>query len=73
MQISIIVAIVTAAASAFAIVEQMKSEAKIHAEKRYHAMDDLTKLLGKCTTPISDIERAGQPVIADAQLTPKSS
>ena len=50
---------------AFAIVEQMKSEAKTYAEKRNHAMDDLTKLLARRTTPMSDVERAGQRVIGD--------
>jgi hypothetical protein len=50
---------------ALAIVERMKSEAKAYAQERENAMDALTKLLAKRQTPMSDIERASKPLIAD--------
>ena len=48
---------------ALAILDQMKSEAKVYAQKREGSVDVLAKLLAQRTTPISDIKHAGELLI----------
>jgi len=50
---------------ALVIVDQMKAEAQAAAKQRQKSVDALNSVLAKRTTPVSDIERAAQPLVAD--------
>jgi len=50
---------------ALVIVDQMKAEAQAAAKQRQKSVDVLNGVLAKRTTPVSDIERAAQPLVAD--------
>jgi hypothetical protein len=50
---------------ALAIVDQMKAVNKAYTKQREASVDALNTLLGKRATPVSDIERAAQPLITD--------
>ena len=54
---------------ALAIIEQMTAEAKAYAKQREKSVDALNGILGKRTTPVSDIERAAQPLVADDRVS----
>ncbi len=50
---------------ALAIVDQMKAVIKANAKQRENSVDALNALLSKRETPVSAIERAAQPLVAD--------
>jgi len=50
---------------ALAIVDQMKAESKAYSQKIEKSVDVLNKLTTKRTTPMSEIEHAGQPLISE--------
>jgi hypothetical protein len=50
---------------ALVIVDQMKAEARAAAKQRQKSVDALNSVLAKRTTPVSHIERAAQPLVAD--------
>ena len=50
---------------ALVIVDQMKAEAQAAAKQRQKSVDALNSVLAKRTTPVSDIERAAQPLVVE--------
>ena len=50
---------------ALVIIDQMKAEAQAASKQRQKSIDELNSVLAKRATPVSDIERAAQPLVAD--------
>ncbi len=53
---------------ALAIIDQMKAVTKSYAKQREGSVNALNALLAKRQTPVSEIERAVQPLVADDRM-----
>lgn len=54
---------------ALALVDQMKTQSTDYAQRREKSSDALVKLAAKRATPVSEIENAAKPLIADDRAT----